>query len=100
MPIESVKLHDAIRLLGGETKAGVNNNPLWPEALAEMNASYAETSIDGAFEFQDVPGGYYYLFAIYQNEMSLAEWMTPLKVDQPTVTCNLFNEKAERILNH
>lgn len=69
-------------------------------SLAERLAiAKGVTNIDGKYDVK-IPGGHFYLYAIYMTDYSLIEWMVPFDFDESgEKSLDLFNESASMILN-
>lgn len=100
-PIDLKQIHTLIRKLYTTAKPRdvLTIDEIWPVAAAAGLAAQGDTSLDGRFKIEDLKGGEYYVYSLYMNELSIIEWLFPLTVDKPEVTCDLHNNKAFLIHN-
>jgi hypothetical protein len=99
--VDLKKVHELIRLTAfGTARAKIVGDELWPKVVAKAFTGKAETSIEGRYSLGPVPGGEYYVYALYQTEWGVIEWMFPLRVEKDgPVVCDLHNNKAFLIVN-
>lgn len=78
----------------------VKSDELWPRVVAHLKVAQGETGIDGKYQIRDVKGGKYYLYAVYETNTSIAEWMIPVDIKQTgDITISLHNGTAAIIAN-
>lgn len=103
-PLESREVLLVVRGIHGDTLSNgkhIVSDAIWPLFLEESGARFAETNISGHFTLEGLPGGWYYVYALYYTDNNLIEWLVPLKVEKSgPLTFNLHNDKARVILNN
>ena len=99
-------LHMGVRYRKGgsesdnEKMSRIKEDSVWPRIVRAAVVAEAETNINGKYKVQEINGGKYLVYAMYQTSFSLIEWLVPLEIKQPgEVTLDLYNKNAVDILN-
>jgi len=78
----------------------LSEDMLWPAIVVLGMEAHTITDIDGKYEFRNVTGGDYYLFASYSTEYSYIDWLVPVSIRDPeALKIDLYNGTARHIKN-
>ena len=70
------------------------------EVAAKNAIKVVKTNIDGKYLFEEVPYGYYILYAYCESSFSKIYWLIPIKVaSRKTINMDFDNSNAEEVLN-
>jgi len=85
---------------GDQRVRELSHDAMWPEIVPLVMEAHTITDIDGKYEFKNVTGGEYYLFASNNTEYSYIDWLVPVSIRDPEpVKIDLFNGTARHIKN-
>ena len=83
-----------------QTKTELSQDTSWAAIAVLGMEALTVTDIDGKYEFKNVKGGEYYIFASYSTECSYVDWLVPVSVSSPDAMKNdLHNATARCIKN-
>lgn len=90
---------ESTRSNNGKFRA-ITQDDLWTVLVPKVSAAKAISNIDGKYQFENVPGGRYFIYSLYATEHALVEWVVPLEVATTSpIAKDLFNDNAVLILN-
>jgi tetratricopeptide (TPR) repeat protein len=79
--------------------AGEEENTTWNSIRSQLLVGQTHTDVDGKYSIE-LPGGNYYLNAMFDSFYSRVDWLVPIRVDETKdIFVDLHNENAFRIIN-
>ena len=70
----------------------------WPEIVSHSIVKSAETDVNGRYQFESIPWGEYYVYSMYNDRFSIAEWLVKITVKKSgRFKIDLKNNNAEHI---